>query len=89
MCVITNQVKTSCFSHSTFPSLRWTFPSENAVGNSIVHSIFVKGEQMNYEMKEDDLDAVELYPDYKYTSVDELLDIFMVDPPKPGVAALE
>ena len=44
---------------------------------------------MNYELKEDDLDAVKLYPDYKYTSVDELLDIFMVDPPKPGVAALE
>ncbi|KAL1831221.1 hypothetical protein ACET3Z_000872 [Daucus carota] len=69
--------------------LSQSFPSENAVGNSIVHSIFVKGEQMNYKLKEDDLDAVKLYPDYKYTSVDELLDIFMVDPPKPGVAALE
>ncbi|KAK1371348.1 Isoeugenol synthase 1 [Heracleum sosnowskyi] len=64
-----------------------SFPSQKAVGNSIVHSIFIKGEQMNYELKEDDLDAVKLYPDYKYTSVDELLDIFMVDPPKPGVAA--
>lgn len=62
---------------------------QNAVGNSIVHSIFVKGEQMNYELKEDDLDVVKLYPDYKYTSVDELLDIFMVDPPKPGVAVFE
>ncbi|KAK1371357.1 Isoeugenol synthase 1 [Heracleum sosnowskyi] len=64
-----------------------SFPSQKAVENSIVHSIFIKGEQMNYELKEDDLDAVKLYPDYKYTSVDELLDIFMVDPPKPGVAA--
>lgn len=44
---------------------------------------------MNYELKEDDLDVVKLYPDYKYTSVDELLDIFMVDPPKPGLAAFE
>lgn len=64
-------------------------PFPEAVGTAVVHSIFVKGEQMNYELKEDDLDAVELYPDYKYTTVDELLDIFMVDPPKPGIAAFE
>ena len=44
---------------------------------------------MNYELKEDDLDAVELYPDYDYTTVDQLLDIFVVDPPERGVAAFQ
>nr|ACL13526.1 t-anol/isoeugenol synthase [Pimpinella anisum] len=60
---------------------------QDAVGTSILHSIFVKGEQMNFELKEDELEVSKLYPDYKYTSVDELLDIFLVDPPKPASAA--
>ncbi|KAL1816768.1 hypothetical protein ACET3Z_019342 [Daucus carota] len=64
-------------------------PFPEAVGIAIFHSIFVKGEQMNYELKEDDLDAVELYPDYDYTTVDQLLDIFVVDPPERGVAAFQ
>lgn len=59
---------------------------QNAVASAIVHSIFIKGDEMNYELKEDDLDAAKLYPDYKYTTVDELLDIFIVDPPKPVVS---
>lgn len=42
---------------------------------------------MAYDLKEDDLDVVELYPEYKYTTVEELLDIFLVDPPKPVLAA--
>ncbi|KAL1825661.1 hypothetical protein ACET3Z_012439 [Daucus carota] len=63
-------------------------PSEqDAVTYGILHSIFVKGEQTNYEMTEDDLDVVKLYPEYKYTTVDEVLDIFMVDPPKPVIAS--
>lgn len=55
----------------------------------IIHSIFVKGEQTNYELKEDDLDVVKLYPEYKHTTVDEVLDIFMVDPPKPVFSSFE
>ncbi|XP_074369362.1 LOW QUALITY PROTEIN: isoeugenol synthase 1-like [Apium graveolens] len=69
--------------------LSQSLPFPEAVGTAVFHSILVKGEQMNYELKEDDLDAVELYPDYNYTTVDQLLDIFMVDPPKPGIAAFE
>ena len=37
-------------------------------------------------MTDDDLDVVKLYPECKYTTVDEVLDIFMVDPPKPVIA---
>ncbi|KAL8103729.1 hypothetical protein AgCh_028072 [Apium graveolens] len=62
---------------------------QNAVAGAIVHSMFIKGDEMNYELTADDLDAVKLYPDYKYTTVDELLDIFMVDPPKPVVSTFE
>ena len=55
---------------------------------AILHSLFVKGEEMAYDLKEDDLDVVELFPEYKNTTVEELLDIFLVDPPKPFRAAL-
>ena len=54
---------------------------------AILYSLFVKGEEMAYDLKEEDLDVVELYPEYKYTTVEELLDIFLVDPPKPFQAA--
>ncbi|CAK8564795.1 unnamed protein product [Lathyrus sativus] len=55
---------------------------------SIVHSIFVKGE-MNFELGEDDLEVSKLYPDYNYTSIDQLLDKFLIDPPLPASAAFE
>lgn len=42
---------------------------------------------MSFELKEDDLEATNLYPDYKYTSVDGLLSVCTVDPPKPKLAA--
>ncbi|KAF9679113.1 hypothetical protein SADUNF_Sadunf07G0106200 [Salix dunnii] len=54
---------------------------------SILHNIFIKGDQMSFELTADDLEASELYPDYKYTSVDSLLDICLVNPPKPKLAA--
>ncbi|PNX59129.1 eugenol synthase, partial [Trifolium pratense] len=53
-----------------------------------VHSIFVKGE-MFFELGEDDLEASQLYPDYNYKSIDQLLDKFIVDPPPPASAAFE
>lgn len=62
-------------------------PFPDNVPMAILHSLFVKGEEMAYDLKEDDLDVVELYPEYKYTTVEELLDIFLVDPPKPVLAA--
>jgi hypothetical protein len=33
---------------------------------SILHNIFIKGDQMSFELTADDLEASELYPDYKY-----------------------
>ncbi|KAF3445388.1 hypothetical protein FNV43_RR10564 [Rhamnella rubrinervis] len=54
---------------------------------SILHSLFVKGDLMNFEVGEDILEASMLYPDFKYTSIDQLLDIFLVDPPEPVIAA--
>ena len=51
--------------------------------------MFVKGDLMNFELGKDDLEASELYPDYKYTSIDELLDIFLLHPLPPASAAFE
>ncbi|XP_043720785.1 isoeugenol synthase 1-like [Telopea speciosissima] len=53
---------------------------------SIVHNIFVKGEQVRYELRKDDLEASKLYPDYQYMSVDRLLDICVVDAPVPKLS---
>lgn len=62
--------------------LSQTLPFPDNVPMAILHNIFIKGEQMNYELRADDLEATELYPDYKYITFDELLDIFLIDPPK-------
>ncbi|KAM5584592.1 isoeugenol synthase 1 [Rosa sericea] len=65
-----------------------TLPHPDNVRASILHSIFIKGEQMNFELTDNDLEASKLYPDYKYTSIDSYLDICLVDPPKIKLAAL-
>nr|GEV58464.1 isoflavone reductase-like protein [Tanacetum cinerariifolium] len=45
---------------------------------SISHSIFVKGDQTNFEIKPSfGVEASELYPDVKYTTVDEYLSRFV------------
>lgn len=64
-----------------------SLPFPENVPPSILHNIFIKGEQVSFELTADDLEASELYPDYKYTSVDSLLDICLVNPPKPKLAA--
>ncbi|KAH7851492.1 hypothetical protein Vadar_012467 [Vaccinium darrowii] len=66
-------------------SLMLPFP-EN-VPPAILHNIFIKGDQMSFRLTEDDLEASKLYPDYKYTSVNDLLDICLVNPPKPKLAS--
>ncbi|XP_034213011.1 isoeugenol synthase 1-like [Prunus dulcis] len=63
--------------------------SPDNVAVSILHNIFIKGDQMSFELTENDLEASELYPDYKCTSIDSFLDICLVDPPKPKLAAFE
>ncbi|KAJ1406757.1 NmrA-like domain [Sesbania bispinosa] len=69
--------------------LSQTLPPPHNIPVSILHSAFVKGDLVNFELGEDDLEASQLYPDYNYTSIDQLLDIFLVDPPAPASAAFE
>ncbi|KAM7475012.1 hypothetical protein LguiB_022255 [Lonicera macranthoides] len=45
---------------------------------SISHSVFVRGDQMNFEIEPSfGVEASELYPDVKYTTVDEYLNQFV------------
>ncbi|CBI37662.3 unnamed protein product, partial [Vitis vinifera] len=45
---------------------------------SISHSVFIKGDHTNFEIKPSfGVEASELYPDVKYTTVDEYLDQFV------------
>ncbi|KAE9466133.1 hypothetical protein C3L33_01996, partial [Rhododendron williamsianum] len=62
-------------------------PVPENVQAAILHNIFVKGDQMSFQLTEDDWEASKLYPDYKYTSVNHLLDICLVNPPKPKLAS--
>ncbi|KAK8710313.1 hypothetical protein V6N13_145645 [Hibiscus sabdariffa] len=64
-----------------------TLPSPDNIPVSIIHNIFVEGEQMRYEVREEDLEASRLYPDYNYTSIDKYLDMCLLHPPKLKLAA--
>ncbi|KAI4330067.1 hypothetical protein MLD38_028375 [Melastoma candidum] len=64
-----------------------TKPFPENVPAAILHNIFIKGEQMSYQLAEDDLEASSLYPDHPYTSVEKLLDRCLVDPPRPKLAS--
>lgn len=44
---------------------------------AIFHSIYVKGDQSNFELGPEHVEASQLYPDVKYTTVDEYLDQFL------------
>jgi len=44
---------------------------------------------MYFELEEDDLEVSQLYPNYNYKSIDQLLDKFLVDLPPPVSAAFE
>ncbi|KAI6670854.1 hypothetical protein NL676_005739 [Syzygium grande] len=69
--------------------LSQTLPPPENIPVSILHSIFVKGDLVSYEIREDDLEASRLYPEMQYTTIDQLLDIFLTDPPEPARAAFE
>ncbi|KAL5555165.1 hypothetical protein UlMin_037401 [Ulmus minor] len=64
-----------------------TLPFPENIPVAILHNIFIKGDQMSFELTEKDLEASMLYPHYKYTSVDSFLDICLASPPKPKLAA--
>jgi len=61
-------------------------PDQN-IPVSILHNIFVKGDQTNFELGDEELEACELYPEYEHTTIDELLDVLVVDPPEIKVAS--
>ncbi len=44
---------------------------------------------MNFELGEEDIEASRLYPDFEFKTIDQLLDIFLVNPPKPTIVAFE
>lgn len=64
-----------------------SLPPPDNIPVSIIHSIFVRGDLVKFEIGEDDLEASKLYPDYNYTSIDQVLDIFLVDSLPPASAA--
>ncbi|CAA2942555.1 eugenol synthase 1-like [Olea europaea var. sylvestris] len=70
-------------------TLSKTLPDPNNIPVSILHSVFIKGVTMNFDLGENDIEASLLYPDIKFTTVDDLLDVFLRNPPKPASAAFE
>ncbi|GMY29315.1 eugenol synthase 1-like [Fagus crenata] len=66
-----------------------TTPPPNNIPVSILHSVFVKGDLMNFELGEEDIEASRLYPDFEFKTIDQLLDIFLVNPPNPTIVAFE
>eukprot|EP00258_Populus_trichocarpa_P016750 XP_006376132.2 eugenol synthase 1 isoform X1 [Populus trichocarpa] len=66
-----------------------TLPHPQNIPVSILHSLFVKGDMMGFELGEDDLEASGLYPDLEFRTSDQLLDIFLTSPPDPAAAAFE
>ncbi|KAL8045002.1 hypothetical protein ABFX02_08G083300 [Erythranthe guttata] len=68
-------------------TLSQKLPFPDNVPVAILHNMFIAGAQLSFELTGDDLEASELYPEHKYTSVDDLLNRCLVDPPKPKLAA--
>ncbi|KAL0314169.1 UNVERIFIED_CONTAM: Eugenol synthase 1 [Sesamum angustifolium] len=68
-------------------TLSESLPDPENIPISILHSVFVKGVTVQFELEDDDFEASASYPDLKVTTVDELLDKFMTNPPKPASAA--
>ncbi|KAL0365535.1 UNVERIFIED_CONTAM: Phenylcoumaran benzylic ether reductase POP1 [Sesamum angustifolium] len=53
-------------------------PAPLNVRLGICHSVFVKGDQTNFEIEPSfGVEASKLYPDFKYTTVDEMLDQYV------------
>ncbi|KAJ0025913.1 hypothetical protein Pint_07303 [Pistacia integerrima] len=54
-----------------------------------MHCIFVKGETMSFGLDKNDIDASKLYSDFQFSTVDQLIGIFLFGPLKPAIAAFE
>ncbi|KAK1588851.1 hypothetical protein Q3G72_027824 [Acer saccharum] len=57
-----------------------TLPHPENVRAAILHNIFIKGDQMSFELSGEDLEASQLYSEYNYSSVDRVLDTCLVNP---------
>ncbi|KAG6390274.1 hypothetical protein SASPL_148006 [Salvia splendens] len=69
-------------------ALSQKLPEPENIPVAILHGIFIKGATTSHDFAENDAEASALYPDMKFTTVDELLDIFIEgDAPKPASAA--
>ena len=58
-----------------WPTVGTPFPGNLFL--SLLHGIVFKGDQTNFELGPNDVEATSLYPDVKYTSVDDYLDRFV------------
>ncbi|CAJ1958641.1 unnamed protein product [Sphenostylis stenocarpa] len=63
-----------------------SLPSPHNIPLSIIHSVFVRGDMVSFDIGEDELEASLLYPDYNYVSIHQVLDIFLLHPPTPATA---
>lgn len=66
-----------------------TLPLPQNIHMSILHNIFIKGDQTNFQLGAEDLEACGLYPEYKYTTIDELLDICVDAPAETKLASYD
>lgn len=66
--------------------LSQSLPFPDNVPVAILHNIFIKGDQMSFQLTEQDLEASAFYPHHKYTSVDQLLDSCLLNPPNPKLS---
>ncbi|KAJ0024825.1 hypothetical protein Pint_07269 [Pistacia integerrima] len=66
-----------------------TLPHPENIPLSILHCIFVEGETMSFRLDKNDVDASKLYSDFQFSIIDQLLDIFLLDPARPPIAAFE
>ncbi|KAM7510900.1 hypothetical protein LguiB_009775 [Lonicera macranthoides] len=68
-------------------ALSESLPDPENIPVAILHSVFVKGDTTNFDLGENDIEASTLYPDLQYTTIDQLLEIFLYNPLKPFSAA--
>ncbi|XP_057793593.1 eugenol synthase 1-like [Salvia miltiorrhiza] len=68
-------------------TLSQSLPDPENIPVSILHSVFVKGATADFEIGDDLVEASPLYPELKFSTVDQLIDIFLKNPIKPASAA--
>lgn len=81
------KIKRNHISEQDLINMSQALPFPENIPPAILHNIFVAGAQLSFKLGENDLEASKLYPDYKYTTVDDYLNLCVIDPPKPKLAA--